>query len=164
MAGSSRFTRGLGFLASLKAKVLSIGTSDVEEQFNVANVSLSAANLIAMNGAPVSILPAPGATKVILVDSIVFKMVTTATAFTGGGAVSFVYNGGATSAITGTIPAAVVTAGAGTSYTAMGPAAAASGTTLLANKGIDITNATAAFATGTGTAVVHIKYRIVTLP
>jgi hypothetical protein len=164
MPSGSRVTRGNGFFGKLKANVFTLGLSDRETQSQLAVVNLSAANILAMNGTPVTVVAAPGTGKAILVDSVIFKMVTTATAFASGGAVSIQYNGGSVVAHAGSIAAAVVTAGAGTSYTELGPAAATNGTTIVANKALEITNATGAFTTGTGTAVLLIQYRIVTLP
>lgn len=128
-----------------------------------AIVNLTAAQLIAMNGTPVSVLPAPGAGLALVIDSILFEMTTTSTQFTGGGAVSFNYHGGSTAVHAGSIPASVVTAAAGNSNTLLGQAVAANGTTVPGNTGVDITNATAAFAAGTGTAKVQIRYRAVAL-
>jgi hypothetical protein len=45
----------------------------------------------------------------------------------------------------------------------LGPGIVATGNVVTNNVGIDITNGTGAFATGTGTAVVHIFYTTVTL-
>jgi hypothetical protein len=126
-------------------------------------VSLTAAQIIAMEAGPVSVIAAPGAGLAVVVDSILFEMTTTSTAFTGGGAVSFVYHGGSVAVHAGSIPASVVTASAGTSDTLLGPAVAANGTTVPANTGVDITNATAPFAVGTGTAKVRIRYHVITL-
>lgn len=126
----------------------------------VARATLSAANIIAMNGAPVSVLAAPGAGLGVVIDWIVLVMITTSTQFTGGGAVQFNYHGGSSSH-SGTIPASVVTATAGTTLTQLGPATGASGLTVPVNTGIDITNATGAFAAGTGTAVVYMGYSVV---
>ncbi len=116
-----------------------------------------------MNATPVSLLAAPGAGKAIVDLSIVFEMNATATQFTGGGAVSAVYHGGAVSPHAGSVPAAVVQAGAGQTLTQLGPAVGSNGITVPANTGVDLTNATAAFATGTGTAKVFVKYRVITL-
>ena len=124
--------------------------------------SLTAANIIAMYTTPVMIVPAPGAGKAILVDSILFEMTTTSTAFTSGGAVSFAYSGGA-GVHSGSIPASVVTAAAGTSYTMLGMPTATNGTTVLANTAVVISNATGVFASGTGTAKVQVWYSVVTL-
>jgi hypothetical protein len=134
-----------------------------------AAVNLTAANLIAMFTTPVAILPAPGVGKALLITEILFQMTTTATAFTGGGPISFIYSGVsiANGAVhTGTIPAATVTAGAGTSNTLVtspGPATPTNGLVVPANTGINITNATGAFAAGIGTAKVQIWYATVTL-
>ena len=130
-----------------------------------ATVSLSAANIIAMNATPVSVLAAPGAGKAILVESILFEMTRTSTAFTGGGALNFQYHTTTTSVPhSGTIAATLVTTGgAGSAQTWLGPNVGTNGLVIPANEGIDITNATAAFAAGTGTAKVFLKYRVVTL-
>ena len=123
------------------------------------HVNLTAAQIIAMNATPVSLIAAPGAGMAIIVDNITFKMVTTATAFTGGGAVEFRYTNAAGAKVTADIAAAVVTAGAGTSFTNVKGIEAS--LTPVANAAIVITNATAAFAAGTGTAVVSIDYHVV---
>jgi hypothetical protein len=81
----------------------------------------------------------------------------------GGGVVTFNYTGGSVPVHAGSVPAATVTAGAGTTNTLLGPAVAANGTVVPANTGVSVTNGTAAFAAGTGTAKVFIQYRIVTL-
>ena len=122
-------------------------------------VNLTAAQIIAMNATPVSLVPAPGAGMATIVDNITFKMVTTATAFTGGGAVEFRYTNGSGTKVTADVAAAVVTAGAGTSFTNVRGIEAS--LTATANAAIVVTNATAAFAAGTGTAVVTIDYHVV---
>lgn len=121
-------------------------------------VSLTAAQLIAMGTTPVSIVAAPGVGKCTIVDNITFKMVTTATAFTGGGAVEFRYTDASGTKVTADVAAAVVTAGAGTSFTNVRGIEAS--LTCTANAPIVITNATAAFAAGTGTAVITIDYHV----
>lgn len=124
-------------------------------------VALTSVNILAMEATPVLILAAPGSGLGYIVSRVEFVMTTTSTQYAAGGAVDFVYHGGSVNAAGGTIPAAIVTAAAGTSYTFLGPATSA---TVPVNTGIDITNATAAFTTGTGTAVVKITYSIVPLP
>lgn len=127
-------------------------------------VSMTASQLFGMFTTPFSLLPAPGAGFAILVDQLTFEMTATSTAFAAGGAVSFVYHGGAVSPVTGTVLAAVVTtATPGTTQTLLGPPVATNGITVPANTGIDITNAGGAFTTGTGSARVHLRYRIITL-
>lgn len=120
--------------------------------------SLTSANILAMNGAPVTILPAPGAGKVIVVEHIALKMTTTATQYANGGAVEFRYTNGSGAKVTADIAAAVITATAGDSYTLN--AGVSTSLTGVVNAPIVVTNATAAFITGTGTGVIAIKYRI----
>jgi hypothetical protein len=120
-------------------------------------VPLTSAQLIAMYTTPVLLIPAGAAGTNIIVDQCLFTMTTTATAFTGGGVVAPQIGTtahGAGTLTTGTIAAAVVTAGAGTSYTSVIPAAF----TGTAATGLYISNQTAAFAAGTGSAVVDIWY------
>jgi hypothetical protein len=129
----------------------------------LVRVSLSSANLLAMNGTPVAILPAPGANFAIIVDSIAFVMIATSTAYASGGTVQFNYHGGVSSH-SGTIPASVVTTGTpGTVVTQLGPSTGSNGLTVPANTGIDITNNTGAFTTGTGTAIVYVSYSVIAI-
>ena len=122
-------------------------------------VTLTAAQIIAMGTTPVSLIAAPGAGKCIIVDNISFKMTTTATVFTGGGAVEFRYTNASGTKVTADIAAAVITAVAGVSFTNVrGIEALLTGTV---DAAIVIRNATAAFAAGTGSAVVTIDYHVV---
>lgn len=122
-------------------------------------VSLSAAQIIAMRATPIALIPAPGAGKCVVVNNISVKMETTATQFTGGGAVEFRYTDGSGTKVTADVAAAVVTAGAGTSFTNVrGIEASLTG---VVNAAIVVTNATAAFAAGTGTATITIEYHVV---
>ena len=127
-------------------------------------VALTAAQLIAMYATPVEIVPAVSG-KAIVLDSMEFVITRTATAFTGGGVVAVQYNStanGAGTATTATISAATVTGAAGTSYTARIPVVLSDiATASITSIGLFISNATAAFATGTGTAVVTVKYHLV---
>jgi hypothetical protein len=121
-------------------------------------VTLTAAQIIAMGTTPVTLIAAPDAGKCTIVDNVTFKMTTTATAFTGGGAVEFRYTDASGTKVTADIAAAVITAAAGTSFTNVrGIEASLTG---VANAAIVISNATAAFAAGTGTATLTIEYHI----
>lgn len=122
------------------------------------NVTLSSANILAMNGAPVTLLPAPGSGKVIVVDHISLKMTTTSTQYANGGAVEFRYTDGSGAKVTADIAAGVITAGAGTSYTSV--RGVTTSLTNVANAVLVIDNASAAFITGTGTGVITIQYRV----
>ena len=124
-----------------------------------AVIALTAAQIIAMGTTPVTVIAAPATGKCIIVDNVSFKMTTTATAFTGGGAVEFRYTNASGTKVTADIAAAVITAGAGVSFTNVrGIEASLTGTI---NAAIVIRNATAAFAAGTGSAVVIIDYHVI---
>jgi hypothetical protein len=133
----------------------------------VAQVALTAANLLAMYAAPVQILPAPGAGLALVVYEILFEMKSTATQFASGGAVQFQFgntaNAGGTAVHAGTIPATVVNAAAGTSLTGLWSASGTNGLTIPSNTGLFISNASGAFTTGTGTAIAYVEYGTLTL-
>jgi hypothetical protein len=136
--------------------IMTVGDSSASGQS--VQVSLSSAQILALNATPVSLVPAQGAGKVILVTSIVFKMITTSTQYANGGVVEFRYTNASGALVTGTVAAAVVTATAGTTYTTVIPVAV----TQVANAAIVVDNATAPFITGTGTAVVTVNYQVIT--
>jgi hypothetical protein len=119
---------------------------------------LSAAQIIAMNATPVTLVPAPGAGLGIVVESVIFKMTRTATAFTGGGTVQFRYTNGAGTEVATALAAAIVTTGG--AGIEIAKAALPAPVTVTQNAPVVITNGTAAFAAGTGTAVVYLKYKI----
>ncbi len=125
-----------------------------------AVVTLTAAQIIAMNGAPVTILPAPAAGQVLVIDQIIAQMKPGATQFTGGGAVTFQYHGTGVVPHSGNIPAATITSATGSENVVPPPTGTIQPP---AATGVDITNATAAFATGNGTLVVTVFYSLITL-
>lgn len=130
-------------------------------KFCETQVTLTAAQIIAMKTTPVSILPAPAAGVAIVPDYCAFQMKPGGTQFTGGGLVTFVYHGTGTS-IHGSsdgIPAATVNS-ATASNNLLSPVQAVIQPP--AATGVDITNATNPFATGNGTAVVTIGYFLYT--
>ena len=130
-----------------------------------AEVTLTAAQIIAMYTTPVLVVPAVS-NKAIVVDSVEFVMRGTATQFTGGGVVSVQYadtaNGAGTSVQASTLAATVVTGATATTYSTRQPATLSAVATASINGiGLYISNATAVFATGTGTATVRVTYRTV---
>jgi hypothetical protein len=118
--------------------------------------ALSTANILGMYASPITIVAAGGAGTVIDINDITLKMVTTATQFASGGAVTFQYAGG--NAVTNSIASTVVTAGAGTSYTSR----AGIDVTASVNTAVTVTNGTGAFTTGTGTGQLTIDYKVIT--
>lgn len=123
---------------------------------------LSAANIIAMFTTPVTLIPAPGAGFALNFLGATFEFIGTSTQFTGGGTVELVSHGLSVNLMAGTIAAATIQANA-TAILQFVPVQTAGGTIMTANVGIDITNATAAFAVGTGTMKWAITYQVMTL-
>lgn len=127
-------------------------------------VALTAAQLQTMYTTPVNIIPAITG-KAIIIDSMELDITRTSTAFTGGGVVAVQYDStanGAGTATTATIAATVVTGSTGRSITSRIPVnlsdiASAS----IVGIGLYISNQTAVFAAGTGTAIVKVKYHTV---
>jgi hypothetical protein len=125
---------------------------------NTKKVIVTAAQIAAMFAAPVTLLPAPGNNKVLLIDSIAVQTVPDpALSYTGGGAVNFVYHGTSIIPHAGSIAAAVIQS-AVASVNQLPDTAAAIQPPV--NTGLDITNATGAFATGDGTLIVTVWYSI----
>lgn len=130
--------------------------AEVDNTIYVAEVSLTAANIIAMNATPVEVVAAQGAGKVIEFVGATIIFDNGDTAFTGGGAVEF-QNSTVGDTLSTTVPATIFTSDADKIYQAYGASASAGWT---ANDNIVITNATAAFATGDGVARIKVAYRV----
>lgn len=127
-------------------------------------VSISSADILAMYATPVVVLPALSNYGYI-VDYVEFVMTRTSTAYANGGVVAVQYdstaNGGGT-ATTATIAATVVTGAAGTTYTFRIPVVQSDvASASIIGKGLYLSNATAAFITGTGTAKVTVGYHLI---
>lgn len=134
---------------------------------NKASVTLTAAQFNGMYGAPVQLVAAPGANKLIVVDKIALKMTFVSAQYAAGGAVvaqydNTVHAGG--TAATDTEQASDFTgAAASTTFFLKGLSGNGSQATFSSsvNKGIYLSNASAAFTTGDSTFVVDIWYKVV---
>jgi hypothetical protein len=126
-------------------------------------VSLAAADLIAMYATPVQLVAAQGSGKSIVPTRVVFRIARTSTAFTGGGAVYVQYaataHGAGTQALDSTLASTVVTGASGTTDSFRNGAVVSDvASTVTENVGLYISNDTAAFAAGTGTATCDVWY------
>lgn len=154
------------------ATLASSGAMTLAPSINVrtASITLSQANLTAMNGAAVNLIAAPGSGKIIIVDEIEWFHSYATAAYTNGGVVAFQYTG--STAIAKVAAAIVTEASSSTRFikpsvfdidnsTGSTPVSSAA----LVNLGVDITNATAAFAAGNASNVVKvaIRYHVYTL-
>lgn len=122
-----------------------------------ATVSLEAADIIGMSVTPVELVAAPGEGKALVFLGLVANVTRTETGFTGGGAVSAKYAGGAD--VMATIAASVLTGAAGQTISRRIPADLSDlAVAAVENKALVLTNADAPFADGTGTAEVTVLY------
>lgn len=124
-----------------------------------ATANLSAVDLAAMFAAPVVVV-AGVADQIHVLVAVSFNFTVGGTQYTGGGNVRLQEETSAT-ALTGTIATNTLVNGAASFLsTCSSQATAVSSMTL--GKGITISNQTAAFITGTGTAVVKVTYYTIT--
>lgn len=129
---------------------------------STATITVSSADILNAGGIAKVLVAAPGSGLAIVPLMLLFEITTTATVYANGGALSCVWTGGSTAVLADTIPASVVNAVAGTSYTLIQDGAHANGLTVLANTGLTLYSGTA-FTSGTGTAKVQLWYVTITL-
>lgn len=140
-----------------RLRVPSLGIGPIEER--TARIALSAAQLITLHSVPVSLVPAPGAGRVIIFEELLFDFKYGSVQFTGGGVVGPVYHGQTTGLSVGTVAAATLQAAA-SALAHLAQQASATGLTVLDNTGLDLYAATADFAAGNSTAIVIVNYAI----
>lgn len=129
-----------------------------------ATVNISSSDILNMKATPIPLLTGV-AGKLIIVDSVVCKMVRTATAYTTTGTSVFYEYGTAASA--GGAQAATVfavghiTGSAGTFYVSSIAANLATiQDSAILGLGVSMSKDTAEFASGTGTGTVYLRYRL----
>lgn len=137
------------------------GASALGDELQHAYFELSAAEVMAMNGAAIEVIPAPGANKALVVSDIVLMHNAGSAAFAAGGNITLNYAGG--SAVCGTVAATLVTTSAVDRVAVPIAAAVEAALSAVANKGITITNAAAAFTTGDGTLRGRVNFKVVDL-
>lgn len=126
-----------------------------------AKVDITAAQFNGMYAAPKLLVAAPGANRIYVVDKAILTMTYNSAAYAAGGVVALQYDStanGAGVAATTTVAAASFQATASANFNFIGALAAAPFTTTV-NKGLYLSNQTAAFTTGNSPFVAHIWYR-----
>lgn len=162
LESSSVTTTELGYVSGVTSAIQT-QIDNITSGVLFATGTLSNANITGMYAAPVEILAAQGAGKGIMVHRFFLQQEFNSAAFTGGGAVILQYNNtanGAGTQASDTFSDTIFSSGANTGQMQVGqlPISAA---TVYDNIGIYISNQTAAFATGDGTAIYRIWYSII---
>lgn len=134
---------------------------------NYVAVPITAAQFNGMYAAPMLLIAAPGANKLIVVDQMDLLMTFVSAAYAAGGVVAAQYDStvhGAGVLATNTEAAADFAAAASTAFQFEGVNGNTVGALPFAttvNKGLYLSNQTGAFTTGDGTWVAHIWYRVI---
>lgn len=131
-------------------------------------VSLTAANLLGMYATPVSLIAAPGASRMIIIVSASFELIYNTTQYLLGGAIIIQYGSSAHGAGdncmgTTTLGATdLTTTTTATLFTfPQGATSVSYATGTDANAAVYISNQTAAFTTGNSTAKVNLAYYVI---
>lgn len=120
-------------------------------------VTLTSAQILALNTTPQTLVAAPGAGKSISIDEIIFKAPASgATAYTGANAVEVRYTDGSGAKATGDIAAAALNSVSGRVDKAV-----AAAVTAVVNSPVVAVVPTANPAAGNGTVTFDVIYRVV---
>lgn len=152
---SGALTVGAGAITSSKLAANTI---------QYARVALTAAQFNGMYTAPVLLVAAGGANTMIIVRDIILEMTFVSAQYAAGGAVAGQYDStvhGAGTLATATLAAATVNADAVSKGNKLSGALADASLTTVINKGVYLSNQTAAFTTGDSTWFAHVWFSTV---
>lgn len=157
---------GVTAIGSAKVLVSMLGPAVLVE----ASGTLSQAQLLAMSVTPVVLVAAQGAGTLIIVDEIELLHTYSTTAYANGGDVSIQYTTSATPVSVFDVAVVTATASANfllkpsASYTSSSSTSSATDLSTSLNKGVEITNATAAFINGNAANIFkyRVRYHVVT--
>jgi len=128
-------------------------------------VSVTSADLLAINTTPLEIIPAPGVGKVISLESIVYSFTYNSVAYTGGNTLFPVWSGNTTNIFGDEGNAAIANAIITATSSSVNRRSFSSGsvsTPMLSNTAIKLYSS-GNFATGNSTMKLFITYKIITL-
>jgi hypothetical protein len=140
----------------------SLGSLDLAAGLlQLAAITITSAELLALNSTPVQLIAAPGAGKSIsLAGPILFRFNWNSIQYTGGGAISIIYAGGATNLMASTVPASFVDAPTGpvTNDNLVQPLSTI--LTVPQATAVQLTCATGNFVAGNSTLTIWVPYVI----
>lgn len=128
---------------------------------HVKGFTIASAAVLALHTTPVSLVAAPGAGKLIMVDEIVAKMTFLTAAYTGGNALEFRYTDGSGVKVSADLPATLLNAASGSIYGSV--KGVVSALVPAANAAVVAVVPVADPAAGAGTLTGFIRYHTVTL-
>lgn len=174
VAASSLVGNPTGGLANAQAITLGNGLEFTGTALDVPNtnliyttVTISAAQFNGMYAAPKLLVAAPGANKLIVVEHIALPMTFVSAQYAAGGVVKPQYDStinGAGSAAASSLQASDFTGAAASTtfhFSSLTGNASNVAFSTSVNKGLYLSNASAAFTTGDSTFVAHVWYRII---
>lgn len=126
----------------------------------LATVTIPNASVKTLFSVGTQLLPAPGAGLFYELDSIILNYLYGTTQFTSGGAIQASYGSGVTTPASATVAATFLTSPTANQIIKAGGAIASTLSSTVLNKAVNLAAATADFATGDGSLVCLVKYRI----
>lgn len=141
--------------------LVAAGTSPLLLKY--ATVAITAAEFLGMYAAPKLLIPAAGANQLLLLDRLELVMTYNSAAYAAGGVAAVQWDATASGAgvvASSTLAATVFQSTASTSWNMnAGVVPAAFATTV--NKGLYLSNLTAAYTTGNSPMVAHVWYKVI---
>jgi hypothetical protein len=149
---------------ALDASLLSTGTVPTprlsEDVARTASVTVTTAQVLALNTTPIALVAAPGAGKIVLIEEITCKLVFNSIAYTGSNALEFRYTDGSGAKVTADMPSAFLNSASGTNYQTV--KSVVTTLTPVANAAVVVFVPTANPGAGNSDLAFKIKYRVVT--
>ena len=141
---------------------MNVGNSTAAAAFKEVTGTLTAAQINALNTTPITLIPAPGAGKLIIIDKSDWNLVLSGAFFTGASSVSVVY-GASGQIMVGVGNASFMSQGSSAEFTtAQASSTTGFPTSTTINQPANIT-ASAAIGGGAGSVLTYrIRYRVVT--
>ncbi|HEX8184409.1 MAG TPA: hypothetical protein VF747_06650 [Blastocatellia bacterium] len=131
-----------------------------EDVARTASVTIPTAQVLTLNATPRTLVAAPGAGKITLIDEITCKLVFNSVAYTGSNALEFRYTNGSGAKVTADISSSFLNSASGTNYSSVKGVTTA--LTPVANAAVVVFVPTADPGAGNSDLVFTIKYRIIT--